>query len=81
MKDVSKDAIEPLLDEKLTDHLGFEKYDQKAKTFDNSSNGYPPKSVKSKFAEIGLEVPRDRKSEFEPLFINFCLTSPPCEVK
>jgi len=66
MRDVSKDVIETLLDEELTDHLGFEKYDQKARTVDNSRNGYTPKSVKSKLGEIGLEVPRDRKSEFEP---------------
>jgi len=66
MRDVSKDVIETLLDEELTDHLGFEKYDQKAKTVDNSRNGYTPKSVKSKFGEIDLDVPRDRKSEFEP---------------
>jgi len=66
MRDVSKDVIETLLDEELTDHLGFEKYDQKAKTVNNSRNGYTPKSVKSKFGEIDLDVPRDRKSEFEP---------------
>jgi putative transposase len=39
MRDVSEDVIETLLDEELTDHLGFEKYDQKAKTIDNSRNG------------------------------------------
>jgi transposase-like protein len=66
MRDVSKDVIETLLEEELTDHLGFEKHDQKAKTVDNSRNGYTPKSVKSKFGEIDLDVPRDRKSEFEP---------------
>lgn len=36
---------------------------------DNSRNGYTPKTVKSKFGEIGLDVPRDRKSEFEPQII------------
>ncbi|MFX0133228.1 MAG: IS256 family transposase [Candidatus Hodarchaeota archaeon] len=69
MRDVSKDVIETLLDEELTDHLGFEKYNQKAKTVDNSRNGYTPKSVKSKFGEIDLNVPRDRKSEFEPQIV------------
>jgi transposase-like protein len=42
MRDVSKDVIETLLEEELTDHLGFEKYDQKAKVIDNSRNGYTP---------------------------------------
>jgi transposase-like protein len=66
MRDVNEDVIETLLGEELTDHLGFEKYNQKAKAVDNSRNGYTPKSVKSKSGEIDLSVPRDRKSEFEP---------------
>lgn len=64
MRDVSKDVIETLLEEGLTDHLGFKKYDQKAKPTENTQNCYTPKSVKSKFGEIELDVPRDRKSEF-----------------
>ena len=58
MREVSKDVVETLLDEELTDHLGFEKYDQKAKVIDNARNGYTPKTVKSKFGEIGLDIPR-----------------------
>jgi transposase-like protein len=69
MRGISKDVIETLLDEELTDHLGFEKYDQKSKVIDNTRNGYTPKSVKSKFGEIGLDVPRDRKSEFDPQIV------------
>jgi putative transposase len=69
MREVSKDVVETLLEEELTDHLGFEKHDQKAKTIDNSRNGYTPKTVKSKFGQIGLDVPRDRKSEFEPQIV------------
>jgi putative transposase len=69
MRDVSKDVIETLLDEELTDHLGFEKYDQKAKVIDNSRSGHTPKTVKSKFGEIGLKVPRDRKSDFDPQIV------------
>jgi len=69
MRGISKDVIETLLDEELEDHLGFEKYDQKSKVIDNSRNGYTPKTVKSKFGEIGLDVPRDRNSEFEPKIV------------
>jgi putative transposase len=65
MRDVSKEVVETLLEGELTDHLGFEKHDQKAKTTDNTRNGYTPKTVKSKFGEIDLDVPRDRKSDFE----------------
>ena len=66
MREISKDVVETLLDGELTDHLGFEKYEQKAKATDNARNGYTPKTVKSKFGEIDLDVPRDRKSDFEP---------------
>jgi hypothetical protein len=66
MREVSKDVVETLLDGELTDHLGFEKYDKKTKSTDNARNGYTPKTVKSKFGEIDLDVPRDRKSDFEP---------------
>jgi putative transposase len=69
MRDVSKEVVETLLEGELTDHLGFEKHDQKAKTTDNTRNGYTPKTVKSKFGEIDLDVPRDRKSDFEPQIV------------
>jgi len=66
MREVSKDVVETLLEEELTDHLGFEKYDHKAKTINNFRNGHTPKTIKSKYGAIDLNVPRDRKSEFEP---------------
>jgi putative transposase len=69
MRDISKEVVETLLEGELTDHLGFEKHDQKAKSTDNVRNGYTPKTVKSKFGEIGLEVPRDRQSDFEPQIV------------
>ena len=69
MREVSKEVVETLLEGELTDHLGFEKHDQKAKVTDNTRNGYTPKTVKSKFSEIDLDVPRDRKSDFEPQIV------------
>ena len=69
MREVSKEVVETLLEGELTDHLGFEKHDQKAKVTDNTRNGYTPKTVKSKFGEIDLDVPRDRKSDFEPQIV------------
>jgi transposase-like protein len=69
MREVSKEVVETLLEGELTDHLGYEKHDQKAKATDNARNGFTPKAVKSKFGEIGLEVPRDRQSDFEPQIV------------
>ena len=69
MSDVSKEVVEALLEGELTDYLGFEKYDHSSKTIDNSRNGFTPKTVKSSFGKVDLSVPRDRKSEFEPLIV------------
>lgn len=69
MREVSKEVVETLLDGELTDHLGYEKHDQKTKVTDNARNGFAPKTVKSKFGEIDLDVPRDRKSDFEPQIV------------
>jgi putative transposase len=69
MREISKEVVETILDGELTDHLGYEKHDQKAKATDNARNGFTPKTVKSKFGEIGLAVPRDRKSDFDPQIV------------
>lgn len=69
MKSISKDILEVLLNEEMTDHLGYEKHDQSSKETDNSRNGYSSKKVKSTFGQIPLDVPRDRKSEFKPAIV------------
>jgi len=69
MRDISKDVVGTLLEGELTGHLGYEKHDQKAKAAENAQNGFTPKTVKSKYGEIELDVPRDRKAEFEPQVI------------
>ncbi len=69
MREISKEVLESLFEGEMTGFLGYEKYDHESKETDNSRNGYLKKGVKSKFGEIGLEVPRDRKSKFEPAVI------------
>jgi transposase-like protein len=69
MREISKEVVETTLDGELTDHLGYEKHDQKTKTTNNARNGFTPKAVKSKFGEIDLDVLRDRKSDFEPQIV------------
>ena len=69
MREISKEVVETILDGELTDHLGYEKHDQKTKATDNARNGFTPKTVKSKFGEIDLDVPRDRQSDFEPQIV------------
>lgn len=69
MRDISKDILEVLLDGEMTEYLGYEKHDLKSKNTDNSRNGYTSKSIKSSFGPIPLDVPRDRKSEFNPAVV------------
>ena len=51
---------------KWTRKLGYSKYDYKNKETDDSRNGYSKKTVVSSLGEIDLDIPRDRKGEFEP---------------
>ena len=50
----------------MDEKLGYSKYDYKNKETDDSRNGYSRKTVTSSLGEIGLDIPRDRKGEFEP---------------
>ena len=69
MQSITKTVVETMLDEELTEHLGYSKHDTKSKKISNSRNGYSPKKVNSKHGEFDLEVPRDRDSDFVPKII------------
>lgn len=64
-----KEVIETMYEVELELLLGYEPYDKKARQTDNYRNGYSEKTVKSKFGEIELSVPRDRNGEFEPVVV------------
>lgn len=53
----------------LTDHLGDEKGDPAGRGSPNSRNGATPKTVASEVGPVGLAVPRDRASTFEPRLV------------
>ena len=63
------------LEAELDDELGYSKYDYKNKNTDNSSNGHSGKTLRTSFGNVGLSVPRDRKSEFEPQLLKKNQTS------
>jgi transposase-like protein len=69
VKELIAQVVENSLEGELDDELGYTKYDYKNKETDNSRNGYSKKTVHSSFGDIELDVPRDRKSEFEPQLI------------
>jgi len=69
LKDLFKDTLQEMLEAELEINLGYEKRDRKNKDTDNRRNGYSSKTVKSKFGEIDIDIPRDRKGEFEPVVV------------
>ena len=62
-------TMEDMLKAELDSELGYKKNSQEAKTTDNRRNGSYPKTVTSSMAEIDLNIPRDRKGEYEPELI------------
>jgi putative transposase len=66
LRGITKDVIEALYDEELTDHLGHEKYQAKQNADNNYRNGTGKKVVRSSFGEIELNPPRDRQGTFDP---------------
>ena len=69
LKDIFKDVIQELLEAELDVKLGYSKNDSENKVTDNSRNGYSPKTLKSEFREVQVQIPRDRKGEFEPQIV------------
>ena len=55
--------------------LGYSKYDYRNKDTDNSRNGHSTKTMKTSFGEVDIDVPRDRKGEFEPQLVKKQQTS------
>ena len=54
------------LEGELDDHLGYTKYDYRNKETENSRNGHSDKTLKTSYGDVEIQVPRDRKGEFEP---------------
>lgn len=69
LKDMFKDALQEMLEAELEAELGYSKGDKKNKNTDNRRNGHSKKTVKTRFGEIPMEVPRDRDGEFEPVVV------------
>ena len=64
LKDLLGGTLEEMLQAEMTDHLGYEEYERTEN--ENARNGIKSKSVRSKYGELDIDVPQDRKSSFEP---------------
>lgn len=69
VRDLVGDTLQDMLSCELDEHLGYEKYDTRDKQTDNSRNGHSRKTLRSEYGEVEIDVPRDRKGEFEPIVV------------
>jgi transposase-like protein len=66
-KNILKEVIQTASQEELTSHLGYDKHQESDNT--NYRNGYNEKTIKSKYGNIDVAIPRDRESSFEPKLV------------
>ena len=64
---LTKLTVEAALGAELTEHLGYEKNQQKKGS--NARNGYSAKTLLSDDGDVELNTPRDREGTFEPQLI------------
>ncbi|MBO8152703.1 MAG: transposase [Candidatus Marinimicrobia bacterium] len=58
-----------MLQDELTWHLGYERYQKCEQQGNDSRNGRSNKHIKGKFGSIAIQAPRDCKGEFATLVI------------
>lgn len=68
-RDSFRDMLQELLEAEVEASIGYPKNEKDDALTSNKRNGYSPKTVKSQYGEIPLEIPRDRKGEFEPQIV------------
>jgi len=66
-KNILKEVIQTASQEELTSHLGYNKYQESDNQ--NYRNGYNDKTIKSKYGNIDVAIPRDRDNSFEPQLV------------
>ena len=69
LRDMMKETLQEMLENELTEQLGYDKYEYSDEEKDNYRNGYSKKTVHSTNGDIQLKIPRDRNDEFEPIIV------------
>lgn len=62
-------VLQEVLEEEMENELGYSRYDWKNKETENARNGHTKKTVKTKFGNVDLKIPRDVNREFEPAIV------------
>lgn len=69
MRDMMSIILEGALDQEMDEDLGYSKYDYRNKDTDNSRNGHSQKTMHTTYGDMDIDIPRDRKGEFEPQIV------------
>lgn len=69
LKDMFKDTLQEMLEAEMTTQLGYDKYEYTDTAKTNYRNGYGSKTIHSSAGDFKIDVPRDRKGEFEPMIV------------
>ena len=69
LKEAFKEVLQEMLEAEMDVTLGYSRDEVSNKLTDNSRNGYTTKTLKSELGPVIIDVPRDRKGEFEPKII------------
>ena len=66
-KGMLKEVYQTATEVELTDHLGYDKNTKSDNI--NYRNGYNKKTLRSKYGEIDVAIPRDREGSFQPQLV------------
>lgn len=69
LKDLHSQVLEQMLQGEMDAHLGYEKYSIEGNNSGNSRNGSFSKKIQTEHGESVIQIPRDRKSDFEPVVV------------
>lgn len=69
LKDLLGGTIQGMLEAELDETLGYEKHEKTVEAKTNYRNGHKQKTLKSTMGEVEIDIPQDRKSEFEPKIV------------
>ncbi|WP_077212043.1 IS256 family transposase [Bacillus dakarensis] len=75
IRELFKETLQQVFEAEIEDHLGYSKHDVVGNNSGNSRNGYSKKTIKSKYGETDLRIPRDRNGQYEPQIIKKYETS------
>lgn len=67
LKELARQTLQEALEAEIEEYLGYGRYERSDN--ENSRNGHIAKTVRTESGEFELQVPRDRKSEFEPQIV------------